>query len=198
MLFGKLFFQQLLQFFLAGQNRFVLAGEDLGVVLWQGHFDDGVVFVLAEDNADGGVFFWQLDLAVVVVDVHLHLSNVLVLQFADFQVKEDEAAQEPVVKHQVYDEMLFVKREADLAAHERKAGTEFQQELLKMVDDTAFQLTLGVFRELGQAEKFQDVGVFDGAFRIFDLLAFGGKLIDFFFVHAEGQAFIEGAAVLPF
>ena len=50
--------------------------------------------------------------------------------------------------------MLLVKREADLAAHERKAGTEFQQELLEMVDDTAFQLTLGVFRELGQAEKF--------------------------------------------
>lgn len=48
MLFGKLFFQQLLQFFLAGQNRFVLAGEDLGVVLRQGHFDDGVVFVRAE------------------------------------------------------------------------------------------------------------------------------------------------------
>lgn len=127
MFLGKLFFQQLLQFFFAGQNRFVLAGEDLGVVLRQGHFNDGVVFVLAEDNADGGVFFWQLDLAVVVVDVHLHLPDVLVLQFADFQVKEDEAAQEPVVKHQVYDEMLFVKREADLAAHERKAGAEFQE-----------------------------------------------------------------------
>ena len=111
MLFGKLFFQQLLQFFLAGQNRFVLAGEDLGVVLRQGHFDNGVVFVLAENDADGGVFFRQFDLAVVVVDVHLHLSNVLVLQFADFQVKEDEAAQKPVVKHQVYDEMLLVKRE---------------------------------------------------------------------------------------
>lgn len=154
MLFGKLFFQQLLQFFFAGQDSFVLAGEDLGVVLWQSHFDDGVVFVLAEDDADGGVFLWQFDLAVVVVDVHLHLSNVLVLEFADFQVKEDEAAQKPVVKHQVHDEMLLVKREADLAAHERKAGTEFQQELLKMVDDTAFQLTLGVFRELGQTEKF--------------------------------------------
>ena len=55
-------------------------------------------------------------------------------------LKEDEAAQEPVVKHQVHDEMLLVKGEADLAAHERKAGTEFQQELLKMVDDAAFQL----------------------------------------------------------
>lgn len=127
MLFGKLFFQQLLQFFLAGQNRFVLAGEDLGVVLRQGHFDNGVVFVLAENDADGGVFLWQFDLAVVVVDVHLHLSDVLVLEFADFQVKEDEAAQKPVVKHQVHDEMLLVKREADLAAHERKAGTEFQE-----------------------------------------------------------------------
>ena len=94
--------------------------------------------------------------------------------------------------------MPLVKREADLAAHERKAGTEFQQELLEMVDDAAFQLTLRVFRELWQAEKFQDVGVFDGVFRIFDLLAFGGKLIDFFLVRAEGQPLIEGAAVLPF
>ena len=63
-------------------------------------------------------------------------------------LKEDKAAQEPVVKHQVHDEMLLVKREADLAAHERKAGAEFQKELLKMVDDAAFQLTLRVFREL--------------------------------------------------
>ena len=187
-----------MQFFFAGQNRFVLAGEDLGVVLRQSHFDDGVVFVLAEDDADGGVFLWQFDLAVVVVDLHLHLSDVLVFEFADFQVKEDEAAQEPVVKHQVHDEMLLVKGEADLAAHERKAGAEFQKELLEMVDDAAFQLTLGVFRELGQAEKFQDVGVFDGVFRIFDLLAFGGQLIDFFLVRAEGQPLIEGAAILPF
>lgn len=50
--------------------------------------------------------------------------------------------------------MLLVKREADLAAHECKAGAEFQKELLEMVNDAAFQLTLGVFRELWQAEKF--------------------------------------------
>lgn len=56
-------------------------------------------------------------------------------------LKEDEAAQKPVVKHQVHDEMLLVKREADLAAHERKAGAEFQQELLEMVDDASGSLS---------------------------------------------------------
>ena len=58
MLFGKLFFQQLLQFFLAGQTRFVLAGEDLGVVLRQGHFDNGVVLDVEEVVPVGGVYEW--------------------------------------------------------------------------------------------------------------------------------------------
>ena len=66
--------------------------------------------------------------------------------------------------------MLLIKGEPDLTAHEGKASTEFQKELLEMVDDAAFQLTLGVFGKLRQAEKFQDVGVLDSVLGVFHLL----------------------------
>ena len=39
-------------------------------------------------------------LAVVVMHIHLHLPNVLMLELADFQVKKDKAAQQPVIEDQ--------------------------------------------------------------------------------------------------
>jgi hypothetical protein len=60
------------------------------------------MFVLAEDDADRGIFPFHLDVAVKIVDVHLHLTQVLMGELADFQVDEHVAAQEPVVKDQIH------------------------------------------------------------------------------------------------
>ena len=82
-----LFLQQLLQVFFAGKNRFIFACKDLRIVLRQGHFDNGVVLVLSENDANRRILFRQLHFAVVVVNVHLHLSDVLMLQLSDFQIE---------------------------------------------------------------------------------------------------------------
>ena len=70
--------QKALEGLFARKNGQVAAGEDLLIVFGKGHLNDGVVFVLTEDDADGGVFVRQADVTVVVVHVHLHLADVLV------------------------------------------------------------------------------------------------------------------------
>ena len=42
--------------------------------------------------------------------------------------------------------MLFIERKPYLPSDEGKAGAKLQQELLQMVDDTALQLALRIFR----------------------------------------------------
>ena len=48
--------QKALEGLFARKNGQVAAGEDLLIVFGKGHLNDGVVFVLAEDDADGGIF----------------------------------------------------------------------------------------------------------------------------------------------
>lgn len=53
------------------------------------------MLLFAEDDADGGVFVCTFHVAVEVVHIHLHLADVLVGEFADFEVKQDIASQQP-------------------------------------------------------------------------------------------------------
>ena len=62
--------------------------------------------------------------------IHLHLPNILMLEFADFQVKEDKAAQQPVIEDQIHHEMLFVKGKAFLPPDKGKACSQLQEKLL--------------------------------------------------------------------
>jgi hypothetical protein len=50
------------------------------------------VFLFAEDDADGRVFFRQLHEAVEVVDVHLHLAEVGMGKLADLEVDQTAAS----------------------------------------------------------------------------------------------------------
>ena len=68
-----------------------MAGENLGVVWGQGNFYQHFAFLFAKDNTDGFVFVVEFYEAVVVVYVHLHLAEVLVGQFADFEVNNHKA-----------------------------------------------------------------------------------------------------------
>ena len=69
-------------------------------------------------------------------------------QFAAFQVDQHVAAQQSVVEDKVDEEVAAVEAEALLARLEQEALAEFQQELLKPVDDRGLQVVLGVGRLL--------------------------------------------------
>jgi hypothetical protein len=123
-----------LEFFLAGEVELVLGGKDVGV--WgEGEFDESVFFAFAEDDADGGVFVGGFDVSVEVVDVHLHLAEVLVGEFVDFEVDEDVAAEESVVEDEIDVEVVFFEAEAFLAGLEEEAFAEFEKVLFEMIED---------------------------------------------------------------
>ena len=78
-------------------------------------------------------------LALVVVDIHLHLPEVLVGQLPDLEVQEDEGPGEPVVEHQIDEEMLAVERDPLLAGHEGKPLAQFQEERLQVGNQRLLQ-----------------------------------------------------------
>ncbi len=79
------FHKFLLQFLFAGQVELVFAGVNVRV-FGKGDLDQGGVLLFAEHDADGVVFRFCSDEAVKVVDVHLHLAEILMGKFADLEV----------------------------------------------------------------------------------------------------------------
>lgn len=184
-----------LEFGFAGEVELVLGGEDVGI-FGEGEFDEGVFFAFAEDDADRRVFVGGFDEPIEVVDVHLHLAEVLVGEFVDFEVDQDVAAQESVVEDKIDVEVVFLEAEAFLAGLEEEAFAEFEQELFEFIDDGGFEFVFGVGGALFEFEKFQDVGVFDGVAGGGDDL--GGEAFDFGWVAAEGETIVEGGVDLAF
>lgn len=57
----------------------------------------------------------------VIIHIHLHLSDVPMLQFADFQINENETFQYSVIKNQIYFEMFLIKRNSVLSCYESES-----------------------------------------------------------------------------
>ena len=74
--------------FFRRQVEFVFAGVDVRF-FGQGEFDDGVFFRLAEKQADSRGFVGQFHLPVEVIHIHLHLAEVLMGQFVEFEIDDD-------------------------------------------------------------------------------------------------------------
>ena len=41
------------------------------------------------------------------MNIHLHLTDILMLKFTDFQIKQYKAAQQPIIKNQINHEVFF-------------------------------------------------------------------------------------------
>ena len=119
---------------LAGQIQAVFGCVDVAVPR-QRQLDDVVVLLPTKQYADRWPLEVLFDVTVKVIDVHLHLSQILVTEFPGLQVDEDIALQKPIVEHQIDKERLFVKGEPLLARLKQKAPAKFEQECLQIGDD---------------------------------------------------------------
>jgi len=63
--------------------------------------NDGLVFVRAQDDADGGVVIVAALEVVEHPDIHVDLADVLMAELAGLEVDDDEALEQVVVEHQV-------------------------------------------------------------------------------------------------
>jgi hypothetical protein len=94
--------------------------------------------------------------------------------------------------------MVAVQRDALLPRHEREAFAQLQQEGLKVGDEGGFEFRLNEPGGFGQAEEFDDDGVFEQVGGFGDFLAFAGEAEETLFVLAGGEAFVEEAVDLAF
>ena len=131
------------------------------------------------------------------MDTHLHLADVLMSQRARLQVKEDKAAQKPVVEDQIHEEMLFLEGKAHLTSHEGKAIAKFQQKFLKVTNETPLQFRFRIAALRLHAQKLQDIRLLQDILRLRDDVAFAGQLHDGILVLAQGDALIQRTADLP-
>ena len=79
-------------------------------------------------------------MAVEVVHIHLHLTEVLVRELVEFEVDQNITTQQAVVEHKVHEEVVFVEGEALLPGLEEKAFAKFEKKMFNVVDDGGFKV----------------------------------------------------------
>ena len=128
------------------QHGPVLPCEDAVVLAFRKcQFDGGVIDLLAtEQNANGRILIWQLHDSVIIMDIHLHLPQILMRDLGKFQVKHKERTRQAVVEYEIDRVMLFIECETDLPPDKCEAFAKFKHEFLNMVDDSdLYALTEG-------------------------------------------------------
>ena len=118
-------FQLPLQEGFVGQIERILRSIDISI-FGERQLYKSVTFFFAKKYTNGGFLKIFLDMTVVIVDIHLHLTQVLMGQVTSLQVNQHIALQQSIVEHKVYIEMSFLKGEAFLAHLELKALPKFQ------------------------------------------------------------------------
>jgi len=156
---GAVGFDELLELLGLGQGHEVAGDKELMVEAAGGVFHLGLVFVGAEQQADGRIVTFGHHLILPVVEVEIHLPGVAVPEGTNFEVDEQVAAENPVVENEVEVVVFVADGDAPLPGLETKAGSEFQEEGLEMIEQGLFQIGLPIMRALGEAGELQNVGV---------------------------------------
>jgi hypothetical protein len=133
----------------------------------------------------------------VIVDVHLQLPEVLVRQLPDLEVQQDERASDPVVKHQVDEEMPAFERDPLLAAHEGEALAQFEQKLLEFGDQGLLQFGFVEPPLVSEAGELQHEWVFHQVGGLAHLMPFLSQGEHARLVSAQGQTLEEQRVDLP-
>lgn len=133
------FFHLCLQQGLVRKTELVSGGIDISVFR-QSQFYKGVVLFLAQQYADSGFLVVKLDIAVIIVYIHLHLAKVLMGEFVYLQVYQYIALQYAIIENKVNKEVLFIERETLLPGLEKESFAQFEKEIAHLCDDGALHL----------------------------------------------------------
>lgn len=107
--------------------------------------NEGIVFLSTEDEAHEQVVAGGRPMLAVVVELDVYLAGIGIAEDPDFEVDQEVALQDAVVKNQVDEAVLVVERDALLAGFEAEATAEFHKEGLgwaMMTDSKSFSLEL--------------------------------------------------------
>lgn len=119
------------QDFFRGQIETVLAGNDLLLVFRQAEFDDGIVFIGAQQDADSRIFMRLLFHAVIIIHIHLQLADILMRQFVRLDFDNNEALQQAVIENKIGKEVITIEMQALLSRDKGKTVTESSRKSCK-------------------------------------------------------------------
>lgn len=149
------------QFFFRGQVQLVFAGKKLLVAVENGVFGNVLIRIGTKDDADGRIIALAALQFIVHADIHIHLTYVLMGDFAGFQIDQHKAFEDIVVEHEVDVVVLFFRVDMLLAGYKGIALAQFHEEFLNVRDDAALQLAFGKICAAGKAQKFRNHRVLD-------------------------------------
>ena len=89
------------------------------------------------------------------------MPDVLVCDFACFQVNQDKAFKNIIVKDQINIVIFFFRVDMLLTRYERIAFTKLHQEFLKIRENTCFKFSFREFRIGGKAQILSNDWIFD-------------------------------------
>ncbi len=181
-------FQLAAEFLAVGEVKLVFLDEELAVHFVSGVFDEQLIFVSGENDADGRIVTLRVFLGGKVAEIHVHLPDVVMLDFVDFQINENKTAQDAVVENEVHPVVGVVQSDTVLPADEGEAFTKFEKEWLKVVAEARFQIGFGDIMRLRDFQKLEDVGIAEQIGRLVDDLALRGELMDGLHVLAGGES----------
>ena len=107
---GKLLF--------GGQIELVFACQNCTIVFRQSIFYQQIVLVGAQQDSNCRVLIGRLLVPIVLVYIHLQLTDVFVCDLVGLQFNDNETAEQPVVKYQVCEEFIIFEQYPLLAGNE--------------------------------------------------------------------------------
>ena len=162
-----------------------------------GVLDEQLVLVAGEDDADGRVVALGGFLGGEVAEIHVHLADVVMFDVVDFQIDQDEAAEDAVVEDEIDPVVGVVEGDAVLPADEGEALAEFQEEGLEVIAEESFEISLGDAVRLGNFQELEDVGIAEQFRRLGYDQPFACQGENSFPVFPCGEAEEKGSALLP-
>jgi len=88
------------------------------------------------------------------------------IKCADFQVDQHMAFKYAVIKNQIDEIVLIVKRDALLTRFETESASQLNQKFLQMVNQALLQIILRKFGFEINIQKIKNIRVFENVFRL--------------------------------
>lgn len=129
-----------LKLFPVRQIELIPADKDLIGNALQGVLHDQLVPISAEHDPDGFSITIGIHFLSVIVQVEIHLPDVLMLDLTTLQIYQHEALEDAMVEHEVYFIGSPTNRHALLPPDIGEALPQFQQKLAEIVDQSFLQI----------------------------------------------------------
>ena len=105
---------------LSWQIQFVLTCEYCCIIFRQGHSYRCIIFACSKQDPYGRILIRKFFASVIIVYIHLQLSQILMRQLFGLQFNYYETMKQTVVKHKICKELVIFQQDTFLPCHKSK------------------------------------------------------------------------------